>query len=322
LATPTLRGDPGVIFRRFGDVTHQTDQADWLWDRLLARGQLTLLAAAAKAGKSTLMFGLLSAMHVGGSLLGRRVEPGRALLLSEESVVTLEDKSIAFDLAQSGHEYVSREGGVFVPGWHALIDQAAQHAVANDQDLLVVDTFSTLAGLEPEHENDAAAVNERLDALHRASSMGLAVLLLHHVNVKGNPRGSTAFSAAPDTVVRMRTNKSTGRITLIAEGRRTALLTLKGRLDRERWTYESSPRREPEHRHTDTSPTDASLVAALKQAGPNGLTYSEIDAIPGLSAHKAKKRFPDWAKKGMIRPVGGTGRRGDPLRWVLRDSMR
>jgi hypothetical protein len=64
--------------------------------------------------------------------------------------------------------------------------------------------------------------------------------------------------------------------------------------------------------------TDILLWAALRNAGPEGITYEEIDALPGLSRDKAKKRFPAWRSKGTI-DHHGDGEKNDSYRWFIPD---
>src|SRR5947209_4143361 len=58
---------------------------DWLWQGYLARGSLTLLTSLWKAGKTTLLTGLLQRLGSGGDFLGQACVPARALVVSEES---------------------------------------------------------------------------------------------------------------------------------------------------------------------------------------------------------------------------------------------
>jgi hypothetical protein len=118
----------------------------------------------------------------------------------------------------------------------------------------------------------------------------------------------------------MTSNKQTGAITLLAEGRRTANLRLKARFDPARWTYVPVDRRGPLAR-TNQPSVDQALLEAVRAAGPEGLTYRDFDTFPGLSSDKAKKRFPAMAKDGLIHP-SGRGTKGDPKRWIHADSVR
>src|SRR5688572_15935950 len=56
----------------------------WLWDAMLAAGNITLLTSVWKAGKSSLLALLLAGRHHGGVLLGRMIEPGPSAIVSEE----------------------------------------------------------------------------------------------------------------------------------------------------------------------------------------------------------------------------------------------
>jgi hypothetical protein len=61
------------------------------------------------------------------------------------------------------------------------------------------------------------------------------------------------------------------------------------------------------------------LWDVLCEAGPDGITYVEIDGLPGLSEDKAKKRFPRWFMQGKI-DRHGDGEKGDSYRWFVVDA--
>src|SRR5690348_4131710 len=56
----------------------------WLWQGYVAAGNVTLLTSQWKTGKTTLVSVLLSKMKAGGDLAGLAVQPGKAVVLSEE----------------------------------------------------------------------------------------------------------------------------------------------------------------------------------------------------------------------------------------------
>src|SRR5439155_17136708 len=58
---------------------------DWLWHGYLAGGQVTLLTSQWKYGKTTLLSVLLARLAGGGTLAGRAVRAGSAVVLSEEN---------------------------------------------------------------------------------------------------------------------------------------------------------------------------------------------------------------------------------------------
>ena len=56
----------------------------WLWEGMLAAGNVTLLTSVWKAGKSSLLALLLAGRREGGVLLGRMIEAGASTVVSEE----------------------------------------------------------------------------------------------------------------------------------------------------------------------------------------------------------------------------------------------
>src|SRR6478752_6931818 len=56
----------------------------WLWEGMLAAGNITLLTSVWKAGKSSLLALLLAGRGEGAVLLGRLIEAGASAVVSEE----------------------------------------------------------------------------------------------------------------------------------------------------------------------------------------------------------------------------------------------
>src|SRR5437588_2117700 len=67
------------------DAAGTNPATDWLWHGYLARGNLTLLTSLWKAGKTTLLAGLLRGLAAGGTFLDCACAPAKALVVSEES---------------------------------------------------------------------------------------------------------------------------------------------------------------------------------------------------------------------------------------------
>jgi len=67
------------------DAPTTPSNADWLWHGLIARGSVTLFTSQWKAGKTTLLAGLMQQFAAGGKFLDRPVKPARVLFVSEES---------------------------------------------------------------------------------------------------------------------------------------------------------------------------------------------------------------------------------------------
>src|SRR5438105_2882616 len=58
---------------------------DWLWHGYIARRNITLFTSQWKAGKTTLITGLLQQFANGGKFLDQPVVPAKPLVVSEES---------------------------------------------------------------------------------------------------------------------------------------------------------------------------------------------------------------------------------------------
>jgi hypothetical protein len=315
IQAPASTDEP--TFKPFRHLAELPAEPDWLWRGYLSPGALTLLAGHPFKGKSMLVGGLLRALADGSPFLEHQTKRATALLISEEDDSVLRQRAELLGLLNLEGAYIGRSSGVTRYPWPKLVEAAADRAILDGHSLLVFDTFPGLAQLADEQENDAGAISERLRPLQAAAGLGLAVLFLHHMNGYGQPRGSRAFRGIADILVCF--HRETGsQFRLEAESRYpTATPTrLRGELVQApgAWFYRTagSDATEPSRRRGDD--TDARLREALEMAPPEGLTYEDVDALPGLSAEKAKRRFPAWYAKGEIRRER-SGVKGDPYLW-------
>jgi hypothetical protein len=317
LRTEPVEPEHALRVRRFSDLGHLAPEPEWLWEGLLARGALTMLAGHPYVGKSMLVSGLLKAMESGAPFLGRATRSATALLVTEEHEVTLRPRAERLRLLELRSEFVGRSEGVFRVDWPRLIDEAGTHALRSGHDLLVIDTFTGLAGLGAEEENDAGAITERLHPLQAAAGEGLAVLFLHHLNKNGQPRGSSAFRGVTDTAIRMHRDRGKKQFSLTVESRFASAPSLKGTLIE---SDEGTSYIDVDERKGLKQPIEANggtqdpLFDALRNAGRAGLSYEEIRAIPGLSVYRAKRRFPGWYEEQKIHREE-SGVKGAPYRW-------
>jgi hypothetical protein len=313
---PELTPADTPAFKAFRDLGEFPPEPDWLWRGYLSPGALTLLAGHPFAGKSMLVAGLLRALAEGHPFLDQETTRGSALLVTEEEDSVLRQRAELLGLLDLDGMYLSRNSGATRYPWQELVAAAADRAVMDGHSLLVFDTFPGLAQLGDEQENDAGAISERLRPLLTAASLGLAILVLHHMNGYGQPRGSKAFRGIVDVVVRFHREKD-NNIRLEAESRFPTATPprLRGQLVKApgRWFYTARSDR-VRAEGLSTLETDALLKAALIEAGASGLTYEEIDQLAGLSTHMAKRRLPAWHANDQIRRKG-SGVKADPYRW-------
>jgi RecA-family ATPase len=165
--------------------------ADWLWHGYLAAGNITLLASQWKAGKTTLLAALLARMQAGGEMAGLAVRPGNALVLSEEGPALWQMRNELFHFGDNV-ALVSRpfQGKPTPEQWIDLMNQLVERRSQGGLDLLAIDPL--ISFLPGRTENDSSAVSEALLPLHRLTSLGVAVLILHHTRKESSADGKTA----------------------------------------------------------------------------------------------------------------------------------
>jgi AAA domain len=163
----------------------------WLWDGCVARGRLTLLTSLWKAGKTTLLTGLLQRLGRGEPFLGRACEPARALVVSEEPQDLWAGRLRAMPVGPHARP-MSRpfRGRPSPAGWQALVDHAASLRASGQLDLLVVDPLASF--LPGRSESDPGTLLEMLHPLQWLAAAGAGVIVLHHPRRAASDEGSAA----------------------------------------------------------------------------------------------------------------------------------
>lgn len=189
------------------DIPRRPAEVAWLWSGLLARGNLTLLTGGWKCGKTTLVALLLDRRREGGLLLNRVVEPGGAVIVSEEDPTLWQRRQERLDFGPNvGFWCRPFAGRPTAERWGALLDELLELRQSRNIDLVVIDP---LAMFVPASENHPSSLLAALNDLQRLTHAGLAVLLLHHP-AKGAPRpgqaarGTGALPACADILLELR----------------------------------------------------------------------------------------------------------------------
>jgi hypothetical protein len=180
---------------------------DWLWHGLIARRNVTLFTSQWKAGKTTLITGLLQQFATGGTFLDRPVTPGKVLVVSEESRSTWADRMKRLPLG--GHCRLLARPFPRRPTpdqWDQLIETAMELQAAGELDLLAIDSLAKL--LPGKTESDLHSLQQMLDPLQCLTDGGAGVTILHHPRKKRSEEGSSArghggLLAAVDVIVEM-----------------------------------------------------------------------------------------------------------------------
>lgn len=180
---------------------------EWLWHGLVARRKVTLFTSQWKAGKTTLVTGLLQQFATGGKFLDRTVAPAKVLVVSEESLDTWADRVRRMPLGEHCRLLARPFPHRPTPGqWDQLVELGMELQAAGQLDLLVIDPLARF--LPGSTENDLNSLQLMLDPLQCLTDSGAAVTILHHPRKKRAEEGCTArghggLLAAVDIIVEL-----------------------------------------------------------------------------------------------------------------------
>lgn len=186
----------------------------WIWEGFIREGNLTLLSAVWKSGKTTLLSHLLKAMDKGEKLAGKRVNQVKTFLLSEEIEALWAERRDDMEYSQKFQEMVL--GSFRMAGFERSFDFWKKYCfelgnVCKDTDikLVIVDTLSRHWPVND--ENSATDVEKALDPLLQMMKYAnCAVVIVHHVSKdsiknKSNEgissRGTGALTSAADITI-------------------------------------------------------------------------------------------------------------------------
>lgn len=194
------------LYRR-SQIAHLAAPVPWLWDGYVARHQITLLTGQWKSGKTTLLAALLARMGTGGTLAGRMVRAGAAVVVTEECAnlwLPRLAKHCVGDWASFAFNPFVRKP--LPRQWGFLLDDLAHLNRQRPVDLVVIDPLAAV--LPGREEASAAAMTDALRPLRELADNGPGVLLLHHPRKGGalggqSARGTGALPAFADVLIEM-----------------------------------------------------------------------------------------------------------------------
>jgi RecA-family ATPase len=210
----SLKSSPALEFskavKKMSEWGENMIEPEWLWPGFLIEGNITLLNAQYKAGKTTLLSYLLLAMDRGIELAGAVPQKVKVLILSEESehlwMNRRENLEYSPDFQQTVYA-LTREAkrDKTLPGWKKLIEEMTDFIIKKNIKLLIIDTLSRHWPVNDENSPTQMelAIDPLFDMMAKANP---AVLLLHHMRKSGGEygmasRGSGALPAAVDIIL-------------------------------------------------------------------------------------------------------------------------
>jgi hypothetical protein len=181
------------------------DGTDWIVEGLVAPGEVTDLAGAAKkSGKTTFLTHMVAAVIGGSEFTGFATRKAKVLFLTEQG------NNFANALRKSGLvddqdtlrivQYRDLDGKNY--RWENLIAAATEVCKLEGFEVLVVDTFAGLSGLRGTEENNVGDILEKMAPLKVAAQKhGIAVVVARHAGKDGKGRGSSIFEGEADIVL-------------------------------------------------------------------------------------------------------------------------
>lgn len=206
------------------DLSKPPSKPDWLVDKLICKGDLTMMIGEPGVGKSWLAMALAVGVAEGHTtFLGRALaagtgaHPSRVLYVDEENPEALVPYRLRkLGLSNEGMEnirYLHRQGVRLDKHPDRLLDEAMDW----EPNLIVLDSLTRLHTKDENHAGEVAGLfNDGINPLARET--GATTLVLHHVNKGDSPssfaraRGSGDLSASIDSGLDVRDADTSGGI--------------------------------------------------------------------------------------------------------------
>jgi hypothetical protein len=256
------------------------------------------------------------------SFLGRPIEPGPVVYVSEEGAGTLAHKLPISDRVR----VLTRENAWPKPDWPTLVAAAAAEARRVGAPLLVIDTLPYWAGMQAEREKDAGAALAVMETCAAATREGLTILLLAHTRKGGGEdgegiRGSSAFAGSVDIIIEMeRVPDAPRQRALLALSRYPQTPgTLVAELDTNgAWRAISEDADRGDTRtiaaRQRTAADREAILAALNDGGQ--LARTDLEDATGTPSHQWHSTLDTLIAEGLISKTG-EGKKGDPYRFQM-----
>lgn len=194
------------------DIEAKPMDEKWIWENYIAKGNITLLTAIMKGGKSTLLRCLFDAMAEEAEFAGQPTKNIKTLVISEESEDKWADSKEEANEKTAGNILVwirPTRGKPNQKKWEEVIKSISDLCVKEKVEFVVIDTLSSFWPID--NENDSAQAARALIPLYRFTESGIGVLLVHHDRKDGgnfgnSSRGSSALTAFVDNIVQFLRN--------------------------------------------------------------------------------------------------------------------
>lgn len=320
-AQPRTAGE--LPWRDLNSEDDDLDEPEWLWNGYLALERITLLSGHAGCGKTTLYYGLISAMIRQAPLLGRSTAYSPAVILTEEAPSDWRPRAKRFGLEHCS--WLDRSALHPKRPLDVYLDEAYKRAYATGAYLIVIDPWAKWAGFGPDEEKDAGAVERALQPVHAVAGKGMAVLGIHHLRKSDGDEG-TGVRGSGHLLASVETSLELRRFGLGRGGGQEDLRVLTVAKSR----YPSPPGDAVYHHDpgvdADTAFTLRGDPRAVRKTAGIRRVVDYVEAAPGwvdadtvaeaLGAQRqtTRKALAEAFTDGVLQR-SGSGKRGDPYKY-------
>ena len=314
----------GLSFRTAAEMESGSSAAvEWLAPPWVACGVITELLGKIKAGKSSWLLALCSAVVRGAEFMGQQTSKGPVIYLTEQG-----DPSFRVAMERAGltgnpdFVFLSWKDIARTP-WPNVVREAVAEAKCRGARLLAVDTLPQFAGMVGEAENNSGDALAAIQPLQVAAGEGLGVAVVRHERKSGGDvgdsgRGSSAFGGAVDTILALRRPEGQGRpsmrvirsLSRFSEVPEEAVIDLTAAGYVSLGTGQEVARREAEDALLDAAPVEES----------GALTLDELCKEANVKRSTGRRAIVEvLIPHGRLRRRGA-GARKDPYRYFRDDS--
>ena len=218
---PRTPGDDIPLkFMKLKDLKKQGEGIDWVVDKFLTDGGISLIAGEPKAGKSTLARQLALSISRGDEFLGRLTQKTKVLYMAlEEQVEIIDEQFTAQGLVEEDDVYI-HSGPI---GMDNPIQYIRDIVSSDEIKFLIIDTLALL--LNVENLNSYSEVNRAITPYRNlARETNTHIMFVHHANKNREASraskimGSTALFGAVDNAIIFERGNPTRFITSFQRG--------------------------------------------------------------------------------------------------------